>query len=207
MTLKVLAFATSPRRHGNSETLLDWLLASMAEEEGVEIEKIALTDITINPCKGCNACEKLNRCIQEDDLPRVLESIIEADCIILASPIFCMGICAQAKALVDRMQVFRSRKYVLKLPVAPPERKGKRLGAFLSTAGQKWDIVFDAAIPPMKCFYHLSDVRDRDVYYLLVDGVDEKGAILDHPTAEPDARRLGKEIISRLKVLAGEVSG
>jgi multimeric flavodoxin WrbA len=206
MTLKVLAFATSPRRQGNSETLLDWMLESMAGEDDVEIEKIAITDITINPCRGCNACEKLNRCIQEDDLPWVLDAIIDADCIILASPIFCMGICAQAKALVDRMQVFRSRKYVLKLPVAPPERKGKRLGAFLSTAGQKWDIVFDAAIPPMKCFFHLSDVRDRDIYYLLVDGVDEKGAIFKHPTAESDARRLGKEIVGRLKVLAGEVS-
>jgi multimeric flavodoxin WrbA len=206
MEIKVLAFATSPRRHGNSETLLDWMLEAMAAEEGVSVVKYALEgDITIKPCKGCNACEKLNRCIQEDDdLNRVLGEIVEADCVILASPIYCMGLCAQAKALVDRAQVFRSRKYVLKLPVAPPERKGKRLGVFLSTAGQKWDIVFDGAIPSVKCFFHVSDIRDRDISYLLVDGVDHKGEIDEHPTARQDARSLGTEVIRRLKTLKGE---
>ena len=46
------------------------------------------------------------------------DKIIEADCIILSSPIYCMGLAAQVKALVDRAQVFRSRKYVLKLPLS-----------------------------------------------------------------------------------------
>jgi multimeric flavodoxin WrbA len=203
MEIKVLAFATSPRRHGNSETLLDWMLESMAAEKGVSVTKHVLNDdIIIKPCKGCNACEKLNRCIQEDDdLNRVLDEIIGADCVILASPIYCMGLCAQAKALVDRAQVFRSRKYVLKLPVAPPERKGKRLGVFLSTAGQKWDIVFDGAIPSVKCFYHVSDIRDQDISYLLIDGVDYKGEIDGHPTARRDARDLGTAVIRRLKAL------
>jgi FMN-dependent NADH-azoreductase len=206
MEIKVLAFATSPRRHGNSETLLDWMLEAMAAEKEVSVTKHVLNDdIVIKPCKGCNACEKLNRCIQEDDdLNRVLDEIVAADCVILASPIYCMGLCAQAKALVDRVQVFRSRKYVLKLPVAPPERKGKRLGIFLSTAGQKWDIVFDGAIPSVKCFYHVSDIRDRDISYLLIDGVDYKGEIDGHPTAQRDAGNLGKTVIHRLKELQKE---
>ncbi|NYT06126.1 MAG: flavodoxin family protein [Methanomicrobiales archaeon] len=201
--VNVCAFATSPRRHGNSETLLDWLLASMKDHPGVAVEKIALDEITINPCRGCNACEKLGHCIQEDDLPWVLEKIIAADCIVLASPIFCMGLCAQAKALVDRTQVFRSRKYVLKIPVVPPEQKGKRLGVFLSTAGQRWDIVFDGAIPSVKCFFHLSEVKDQDIYYLLVDGVDEKGAIESHPTARSDAAALGAELVGRFSAMTG----
>ena len=54
MALKVLAFAGSPRRGGNSETLLDWVLDAMRSEPGVEVEKIALTDANINQCQGCN---------------------------------------------------------------------------------------------------------------------------------------------------------
>jgi len=76
---------------------------------------------------------------------------------------------------------FRSRKYVLGLPVVPPERKGKRVGIFLSTAGQTWENVFDAAIPSVKCFFNVIDVRGRDIRYLMVNGVDEKGAIDRHP--------------------------
>jgi len=199
MPIRILAFAGSPRRHGNSETLLDWVLASMSEDQDVKIEKIPLTEADINPCRGCNACETLNKCIQRDGMDIYHDKIIEADCIILSSPIFCMGLAAQVKALVDRAQVFRSRKYVLKLPIVPPERKGKRLGIFLSTAGQTWDYVFDAAIPSVKCFYHVIDIKDADIRYLMINGVDEKGAIDRHPTAKADAIKLGKNTITELK--------
>ncbi len=68
MPVKVLAFAGSPRRNGNSETLLDWVLAAMAQDPDVSVEKIALTEAGINPCKGCNACQKLNKCVQRDGM-------------------------------------------------------------------------------------------------------------------------------------------
>jgi len=203
MPIKILAFAGSPRRHGNSEILLDWVLASMSEDRDIRMEKVVLTEADINPCRGCNACEALNKCIQRDGMDIYHDKIIEADCIVLSSPIYCMGLAAQVKALVDRAQVFRSRKYVLKLPVVPPERKGKRLGVFLSTAGQKWNYVFDAAIPSVKCFYHVIDIRDADIRYLMINGVDEKGAIEHHPTAQADAANLGKETVHELKKRLG----
>lgn len=199
MTIDVLAFATSPRRHGNSETLLDWVLEAMAGEEGVAVEKIVVPEADIRPCRGCNACEKLNRCVQRDYMDYLHDRIVAADCIILASPIYCMGLAAQAKALVDRAQVFRSRKYVLHLPVVPPERKGKRVGIFLSTAGQDWDHVFDAAIPAVKCLFHVVDIRNADIRYLMVNNVDERGAIERQPTAKADAEALGREVIGHLR--------
>jgi multimeric flavodoxin WrbA len=171
----------------------------MGGEPNVDIEKIALSDANIHMCNGCNACEKLNRCIQRDGMDTVHDKIIEADCIVLSSPIFCMGLAAQVKALVDRAQVFRSRKYVLKLQVISPERKGKRFGAFLATAGQNWDHVFNAAIPSVKCFYHVIDIRDADIHYLMINNVDEKGAIERHPTAKKEAEMLGKDVIAELK--------
>ncbi|MDN7011895.1 flavodoxin family protein [Methanoculleus sp. FWC-SCC3] len=198
MTIDVLAFAASPRRHGNSETLLDWVLAAM-EAEGAAVEKIVVAEADIRPCRGCNICETLNRCVQRDYMDYVHDRIIAADCIVLASPIYCMGLAAQAKVLVDRAQVFRSRKYVLHLPVVPPERKGKRMGIFLSTAGQNWDYVFDAAIPSVKCFFHVVDIGNKDLRYLMVNGVDEKGAIARHPTAKDDAESLAREVVAHLR--------
>jgi multimeric flavodoxin WrbA len=199
MPIKVLAFAGSPRRHGNSEALLDWVLGGMSTNKDVIIEKVALTDANINPCKGCNACEKLNKCVQRDGMDIYHDKIVDADIILLSSPIFCMGVASQVKALIDRAQVFRSRKYVLKLPIVPPDRKSKRLGVFLASAGQKWDYVFDAAIPSVKCFYHVIDIRDADISYLMINGVDEKGAIEHHPTAKTEAEKLGKTVIAELR--------
>ncbi|AGB01158.1 flavodoxin family protein [Methanoregula formicica] len=199
MTIKVLAFAGSPRRHGNSETLLDWVLAPMAMDPEVAVEKVPLTEANINICRGCNACEKLNKCVQRDGMDIYHDKIVDADIILLSSPIFCMGIASLPKALIDRMQVFRSRKYVLKLPVVPPERKGKRLGTFLSTAGQDWPHVFDAAIPSVKCFYHVIDIKDADISYLMINNVDETGAIEKHRTAKADAEKLGKAMLTEIK--------
>jgi len=199
MPIKILAFAGSPRRHGNSETLLDWVLGSMIADPDIIIEKVPLDEADINPCRGCNACEKLNKCIQRDGMDLYHDKIIAADIILLSSPIYCMGIASQPKALIDRAQVFRSRKYVLKLPIVPPERKGKRLGVFLATAGQNWSYVFDAAVPSVKCFFHVIDIKDADISYLMINGVDEKGAIDLHPTARTDAENLGKSLIVDIK--------
>jgi multimeric flavodoxin WrbA len=199
MPIKILAFAGSPRRYGNSETLLDWVLGSMIADPDIVIEKVPLDEADINPCRGCNACEKLNKCIQRDGMDLYHDKIIAADIILLSSPIYCMGIASQPKALIDRAQVFRSRKYVLKLPIVPPERKGKRLGVFLATAGQNWSYVFDAAVPSVKCFFHVIDIKDADISYLMINGVDEKGAIDLHPTARTDAENLGKSLISDIK--------
>ena len=135
MPVKVLAFAGSPRRFGNSETLLDWTLASMAERAGRPIEKVPLTEANINPCQGCNACEKLNKCIQNDGMDTYHDKIVEADCIVLSSPIYCMGLCSQVKALVDRAQVSRPVNMSSNCRLYR-QRKGKRLGVFLATAGR-----------------------------------------------------------------------
>ena len=88
---------------------------------------------------------------------------------------------------------------LLKLPVVPVERLGKRVGVFLSTAGQTWPHVFDAAVPSVKCFYHVIDIRDADIRYLMINGVDEKGVIEHHPTARSEAEKLGKTVIVELK--------
>jgi multimeric flavodoxin WrbA len=199
MPIKVLAIAGSPRRHGNSETLLDWVLDEMRKEKDVEVEKVALDEADVRPCKGCNACEILNECVQRDGMDVLGPKITSCHVMVVSAPIFCMGINAQTKAMIDRFQVFRSRKYVLKLPVVAPELKGKRLGVFLSTAGQDWGHVFDGAVPTVKCMFHVVDIPDRDIHYLMVNNVDEKGAILSHPTAKNDAEKLARDVIAGIR--------
>ena len=70
---------------------------------------------------------------------------------------------------------------------------------FLASAGQNWDHVFDAAVPSVKCFYHVIDIRDADISYLMINNVDEKGAIEKHPTARADAEKLGKTVLAEIR--------
>ncbi|MBN1433024.1 MAG: flavodoxin family protein [Methanomicrobiaceae archaeon] len=201
MEISVLAIAGSPRRHGNSEDLLDYVLEPLSPYPDVKVEKIALSKLDVNPCRGCNTCEKEGICVIKDDMKMLEEKITEADVIILSSPIYCMGLCAQVKALVDRMQVFRSRRYILKMPIVPPDKKGKKTGLFISTAGQDWDWVFDGAVPSVKCFFHLAGIRDNGMYYLMINNVDKKGEIKAHPDAGKQGRKAGVDLIEKMRRL------
>ncbi|HEY3361354.1 MAG TPA: flavodoxin family protein [Methanosarcina sp.] len=102
MSKKVLILSASPRKGGNSNLLCDQFMLG-AEETGNQAEKIFLRDKTINYCTGCGTC--LNRgesCPQKDDMPEVLEKMIAADVIVMATPVYFYTMNGQMKTLIDR---------------------------------------------------------------------------------------------------------
>ena len=80
-----------------------------------------------------------------------------------------------------------------------PERLGKRLGIFIASAGQNWDIVFDGAKMSIRCLFHVTEIKNRDILYLLVRGVDKAGEVETHPTARDKLRATGKAAVGRLR--------
>ncbi|MGE5457474.1 MAG: flavodoxin family protein, partial [Methanococcaceae archaeon] len=85
MSKKVLVLSASPRKGGNSDLLCDQFMLG-AEEAGSQTEKIFLRDTVINYCTGCGTCyNKGNSCPQKDDMAEVLEKMIAADVIVMAT--------------------------------------------------------------------------------------------------------------------------
>ena len=80
---KVLIISASPREGGNSDLLCDEF-ARGATEVGHEVEKIRLAKKKVGYCTGCYACQKLNRCVQNDDANELVEKMLAADVIVLA---------------------------------------------------------------------------------------------------------------------------
>jgi multimeric flavodoxin WrbA len=112
----LLGIAGSPRRGGNSDRLLTACLES-AREAGIRTERLVAADLAIGPCRGCNACSKTGECIQRDSMTGVYRSIDAADGILVASPVFFAGVPAQLKALIDRLQPYWARRFVLREPL------------------------------------------------------------------------------------------
>ncbi|WP_294481001.1 flavodoxin family protein [uncultured Victivallis sp.] len=99
---KVLVISSSPRRNGNSDLLCDQFMKG-AIEAGHRAEKIFLADKTIHYCTGCGACANATRpCVQKDDVAEILEKMVGADVIVLATPVYFYTMCAQLKTLIDR---------------------------------------------------------------------------------------------------------
>ena len=100
-TKNVLIISASGRKGGNSDLLCDQF-AKGAREAGHEVEKIRLAEKKIGYCTGCYACQKLHKCVQQDDANEIVEKMLSADVIVLATPVYFYSMNAQLKALIDR---------------------------------------------------------------------------------------------------------
>ena len=98
----VLILSGSPRRGGNSDILCDEF-ARGAAERGSHVEKIRVSDKKIGYCRACYYCrDNGGACVLKDDMAEVLQKMIDADVIVLASPVYFYSIDAQLKAVIDR---------------------------------------------------------------------------------------------------------
>ena len=101
MSKKVLILSASPRMEGNSDLLCDAFMRG-AKEQGNEVEKIFLAKKTIRYCMGCGVCNATHKCVQKDDMEEILGKMVEADVLVLATPVYFYSVDGQLKTLIDR---------------------------------------------------------------------------------------------------------
>ena len=101
MCKKVLVLSSSPRKGGNSDTLCDQFIKG-AQESGNDVEKIYLRNKRINYCTGCGTCNLQKPCPQKDDAAEVIDKMVKAEVIVLASPVYFYTISAHLKTLIER---------------------------------------------------------------------------------------------------------
>ncbi len=102
MKKNVLIISSSPRHGGNSDLLCDEFMQG-AENAGHRVEKIRCSELTIHYCRGCGVCNAPDKgCLQKDDMDGVLEKMLAADVIVMATPVYFYTLCGQMKTLIDR---------------------------------------------------------------------------------------------------------
>ena len=107
---KVIVISTSLRRGSNSDMLADQFIAG-AESAGHEVEKISLLGKNIQFCKGCLGCQKLGRCVINDDVNAIMDKVLKADVVCWATPIYYYEMSGQMKTLIDRMNAMYEQDY------------------------------------------------------------------------------------------------
>lgn len=126
--MKVVGIVGSPRRGANTETLVDQVLAG-SSQAGAQTQKFILNELRIRGCQGCDHCKEHGRCRLDDDMGQVLEALVEADGVVVGSPIYMGYLTAQTKLFLDRLYVFFQPGR--KSPFPP----GKRLALVYSQGG------------------------------------------------------------------------
>ena len=113
---KILILTGSPRRNGNSSTLVDEF-AKGASEAGHNVVRFDSAFKEVHPCIGCNFCGMDGPCVFKDDFEFVSKHIVDADCVVFATPMYYFGISAQLKAVIDRFYAINGQIHVKKKAV------------------------------------------------------------------------------------------
>ena len=174
----VLILSGSPRKNGNSDLLCDAFLKG-AKEAGHSVEKIRVAEKKIGYCRACYACDDTGVCAIKDDMAEILQKMIDADVLVLASPVYFYSVDAQLKTLLDRTVARWT------------EVKNKEFYYLITAA----DAGIEAANTTLACFRGYADcvegAKEQGVVYGM--GVFEKGEI-QHTQAIADAYEMGKRV-------------
>lgn len=178
MSKKVLILSGSPRKGGNSDLLCDEF-AKGAQEAGHEVEKIRVAEKKVGYCRACYACRGSGVCVQKDDMAEILQKMIDADVIVLASPVYFYSIAAQLKAVIDRT-------------VARWTEVSNKELYYIATAADAENI---SAETTLACFRGYADCVEgaKEMGVILGMGAYEKGEIIGKP-AMAQAYEMGRSV-------------
>lgn len=176
---KVLILSGSPRKGGNSDLLCDEFMKG-ALESGNSVTKINVAEKKVAPCMGCYFCnEHGGECVYKDDMAGILQAMIDADVLVLASPVYFYSIDAQLKAVIDRTVA----RWL--------EVKDKEF-YYIATCADEERSSLDTTIA---CFRGYADcvegAKEKGIIY--GTGVYEKGEVLGKPVME-EAYEMGKNV-------------
>ena len=188
--IRVVGIVGSPRIGGNTERLLTEALKAAAED-GAETELLRLADSEVKPCDACLSCRKTGECRIDDDFKSIFDKMVEADGIILGSPVYFGSATPQAKALIDRagyLSIAKGRVFENK--VGGPMVVARRAGQNFTLAQLLFFFLHQGMIVPGSTYWNIAFGR-------------EKGDVVKDEEGIQTARNFGKRIfwlIRKLKV-------
>ncbi|KYH39799.1 MAG: FMN reductase [Candidatus Bathyarchaeota archaeon B63] len=186
--IRILGIVGSPRIRGNTEIFVAEALKA-AEEEGAEAEMLRLADKQIEGCDGCLSCRATKECRIKDDFQMIFEKMIEADGIILASPVYFSSATPKIKALIDRagyLSIARGRVFENK--VGGPMVVARRAGQNFTFAELLFFFLHQGMIVPGSTYWNVAFGR-------------AKGEVSEDKEGMETARNFGKKIVWVIKKL------
>ena len=176
--MKILVLTGSPRKGGNSATLANYFTRG-AKAAGHSVERFDAAFKKVHSCIACNTCGMNGPCVFKDDFEFVRKHIVDADCVVFATPMYYFGISSQLKAVIDRFYAINGSIHVRK--------KAVLLMTYANTAASE--------AVPIKSHYDvlLKYLGWTDAGQIIAPGVWPVGAIT-HTEFPEKAYQLGKHI-------------
>jgi multimeric flavodoxin WrbA len=172
--MKISCLLGSPRKESNSAAIAG-RFNETAKTLGADVQTVVLNQLNYRGCQGCMSCKTTSdKCVLEDDLADVLESLKSADIVVMAMPVYCSDVPGQVKCFLDRTfsylkPDFRAEANPSRLPL------GKKL-VFIITQGAPAEEMF-ADIPQKYTAFLKRSMGFGDTYLIRGIGVGGGGAV------------------------------
>ncbi|MGE5397086.1 MAG: flavodoxin family protein [Chitinophagales bacterium] len=189
--MKIMAFIGSPRKNGNTDILIEQILQG-ARTAGAEVKKVYINDLNFKGCQGCRYCKTHDKCRQEDDMTPLYDEIIQADAIILGSPIYMFNVTGQTKLFLDRWYALIRKDQSLRLP---PGKKS----ILVFTQGNADENAFEYSFSLVSTLFRMSGM---DTETLIAAGVNEAGEVRRNERLMKEADRLGRCLVKGREVIS-----
>lgn len=193
MKKKLLAFSSSPRRGGNSETLLKEFCRA-ADDTHWEVEMIRINNLEFKPCQACDLCARDGQCILKDNMQDIYPKLSASDALVIATPVTFGSVNAQLKMFIDRFQCWWNAKYTLKKPFIPDD--AKHPGFFICVGALKKKDYCENAEQIIRVYFH--NINHTLIGSLAFRGYDEKGAVAKDPEALEKTYRSGQDFFNKI---------
>jgi len=191
---RIVAIYGSPRRRGNTATLLKQAVAG-AREAGAHVEEVVLRDLKLSPCLEIYSCRQDGECRIQDDFQRVRELVLACGGLMLASPIFYYAVSAHTKILMDRFHSLWVKRNWVDAGRDRPTA-GRRKGVFISAGATRGKRLFEGTLLSVRYFF---DTLDMDLWKsLLYKGLEHEREVQEHPDYLNEAFRTGAELVHAL---------
>ena len=149
--MKIVILQGSPNTNGSTNLLVNSFTKG-AIESGHNVKRFDITNMRINPCKGCIACGYEGDCVQNDDNEIIKNEILNSDMIVFATPLYYYGMTAQLKATIDRFCSYNSSLH------------SKRLkSVLLAVAWNSDDWTFEALETHYKTLVRYNHFEDKGI--------------------------------------------
>ena len=184
MSKKIVILNGSPRPNGNTAALIEQFTKG-AEQNGNQVVRFDLQRMNIHGCLGCCKGGKNPSapCVQNDDMNKIYPHYVDADLIVLASPMYYWGISGQLKTAFDRLFAVAE----CNPGYANPRKDCALIMAAEGNSPDNWKPVLD--------YYRalLDFLQWKDRGQILAGGVFEAGAVAGQPVLQ-EARRFGASL-------------
>ena len=118
--MKTLIFNGSPRKFGNTASLIEELIKRL---DG-EVKVIRAYDCNIQPCNDCRFCWKNDGCSIQDEMQEVYDYIQECDNIVVAAPLQFSELAGQLLAVMSRLQTYWCARVFRGMQPVPKKKHG-----------------------------------------------------------------------------------